>query len=88
MRRVLMKNINGLAHYIFSFDWQIGSTTISVGGIVSFFFILIVTFSLSKAISNVLQDSWVIKTMPKGTSSGTSMVLRIIRRKLKVQIII
>lgn len=63
---------------IFSFDWEVGGISISVGGIVSFFVILIVTFALSKAISNVLRDDWVINTMPKGSSSGTSMVLRII----------
>ncbi len=63
---------------LFSAEWNIGSIKISIGDILSFFLILFITFLISKIISKVLKDEWVIKTMPKGTSSGLSMVTRII----------
>lgn len=74
---VLTKFINKISQ-IFTLRWEMGSVSISIGGILSFLMILIVTFSLTRIISNVLNDEWVIKTLPKGTSSGTSMVMRIV----------
>jgi len=63
---------------LFSAEWNLGSIKISIGDILSFILILLITFLISGVISKVLKDEWVIKAMPKGTSSGLSMVARII----------
>lgn len=63
---------------VFNLKWELGSIKISIGGILLFFIILIVTIFTSNVIGNVLKDDWVIHTLPKGSSSGISMVLRII----------
>jgi small-conductance mechanosensitive channel len=63
---------------VFSFHWELGSVSISIGGILSFLLILMVTFFISRIIASLLKDEWAIRSLPKGSSSGTSMVLRII----------
>lgn len=58
--------------------WEIGESVISLGGILAFLGILIITLLIAKLIANILQDDWMIKVLPRGLASGISLLLRII----------
>ena len=58
--------------------WEIGETVISLGGILAFIGIFIVTLLIAKLIANILQDDWMINVLPRGLASAISLLLRII----------
>ena len=66
--------INGLMHI----EWEIGETTISLGGVLAFFSIFIITLILSKLASTIFQDDWMVKILPRGAAPAISLVLRIL----------
>lgn len=57
--------------------WEVGSVTISIGGIISFFFILFVTFLLARLIKELINDHIIpVKKSAKGLPNAFSMVFR------------
>jgi len=58
--------------------WQIGEMTISLGGILAFSSIFIITLLLAKLAASIFQDEWMIKTLPRGVAPAISLLLRII----------
>ncbi len=57
--------------------WEIGKMTISLGGMLSFLTIFIVTLILAKLIATIFLDDWMIKILPRGVAPAISLVLRI-----------
>lgn len=75
----VIKYVKDLLSDFMEIKWDVGELTISLGGIFSFLFILIITVIITKIISNVLRDDWIEnKALPKGSSPAISIVLRII----------
>ena len=58
--------------------WEIGETVISLGGILAFIGIFVVTILLAKLVATILQDDWMINILPRGLASAISLILRII----------
>lgn len=56
----------------------IGESSISVGGVLSFTSIFVVTLLLSKLASSIFQDEWMINSLPRGIAPAISLLLRII----------
>lgn len=59
-------------------QWVIGEATISLGGLLSFLIIFIITLILSKITSTLFQDDWMINLFPRGVAIAISLMLRII----------
>jgi hypothetical protein len=55
--------------------WQIGEMTISLGGILAFSSIFIITLVLAKVAASIFQDDWMIKTLPRGVAPAISLLL-------------
>ena len=58
--------------------WEIGETIISLGGILAFIGIFVITILLAKLVATILQDDWMINILPRGLASAISLLLRII----------
>jgi len=58
--------------------WEIGETVISLGGILAFIGIFVITILLAKLVATILQDDWMINILPRGLASAISLILRII----------
>ena len=58
--------------------WIIGKATISLGGILSFIIIFIVTLIFSKLTASLFQDDWMINLFPRGVAIAISLLLRIV----------
>lgn len=58
--------------------WEVGETTISLGGILSFTFIISITLLISKLASSIFQDEWMINILPRGIAPAISLMLRIV----------
>ncbi len=58
--------------------WEVGETVISLGGILAFIGIFVITILLAKLIATILQDDWMINILPRGLASAISLILRII----------
>jgi len=58
--------------------WEVGEMTISLGGILAFSTIFIITLVLAKLAASIFQDEWMIKTLPRGVAPAISLLLRII----------
>jgi len=65
--------INGLMHI----HWEVGETTISLGGILAFVSIFIITIILAKLTSTIFQDDWMVNILPRGIGPAISLILRI-----------
>ena len=59
-------------------EWNIGEMTISLGGILAFVGIFIITLVLAKIISSIFLDEWMNKLLPRGAAPAISLTLRII----------
>lgn len=59
-------------------EWLVGEVTISLGGIIAFSSIVVVTLLIAKLIANIFQDEWVINMLPRGASSAMSLMLKIL----------
>ena len=59
-------------------EWNIGEMTISLGGILAFSSISIITLLLAKLAASIFQDEWVVKTLPRGIAPAISLLLRIV----------
>lgn len=57
--------------------WKIGEMMISLGGILAFLTIFIVTLILAKLVATIFLDDWMIKILPRGAAPAMSLVLRI-----------
>ena len=66
--------VNELMHV----TWEIGEMTISLGGILAFLTISIVTLILAKLVAAIFLDDWMINILPRGVAPAISLVLRII----------
>lgn len=63
---------------IMQIEWLVGEVTISLGGILAFLSIIIVTILLAKLVATIFQDEWMIEILPRGASSAMSLILRIL----------
>ena len=60
-------------------SWTVGTTTISVGGIISFVVIIVITFLLSRWVRKFfMQDYPMLTRLPKGIPAAISMISRYI----------
>jgi len=59
-------------------EWEIGEMTISLGSVLGFTTIFIITLLLAKLAASIFQDEWMIKTLPRGVAPAISLLLRII----------
>ena len=59
-------------------EWQIGKMTISLGGILSFGGILLITILIAKLGAAIFEDDWMIEILPRGIAPAISLILRII----------
>lgn len=57
--------------------WVLGETTISLGGILSFLTIFIITILIAKLIASIFLDEWMVSILPRGIAPGISLTLRI-----------
>jgi small-conductance mechanosensitive channel len=58
--------------------WEIGEMTISLGGILSFIGIFIVSLIVAKIAASIFQDEWMANVLPRGIAPAISLVLRIV----------
>jgi len=58
--------------------WEIGEMTISLGGILSFIGIFIMTLVISKVAAEIFQDEWMVNVLPRGVAPAISLLLRIV----------
>ncbi|GGZ90711.1 mechanosensitive ion channel family protein [Algibacter mikhailovii] len=63
---------------IIALEWQIGEMTISLGGMLAFAGIFIITLILSKLAAAIFQDEWMVNVLPRGIAPAISLVLRIV----------
>ncbi|MCD6544322.1 MAG: mechanosensitive ion channel [Flavobacteriaceae bacterium] len=66
--------VNELMHV----TWEIGEMTISLGGILAFLTISMVTLLIAKLVAAIFSDDWMINILPRGVAPAISLVLRII----------
>ena len=59
-------------------EWMLGEMTISLGGIIAFASIFVVTLILAKILGALFQDEWMVNVLPRGVAPAISLVLRII----------
>lgn len=59
-------------------QWQIGEMTISLGGILAFVGIFIITLFIAKISAALFQDEWMVNVLPRGIAPAISLVLRIV----------
>ncbi|PHS65661.1 MAG: hypothetical protein COB12_07110 [Flavobacterium sp.] len=69
---------NNWVNDLMAIKWEIGETIISLGGILAFISIFIVTILIAKLIATILQDDWMVNVLPRGLASAISLILRII----------
>jgi small-conductance mechanosensitive channel len=63
---------------ILMIKWIVGEMTISLGGILAFVGIIIVTFVIAKVAGAIFQDEWMVNVLPRGMGPAISLVLRIV----------
>ena len=63
---------------LMTIQWDIGEMTISLGGLLAFLGIFIITLILSKLTATIFQDDWMINVLPRGIAPAISLILRII----------
>lgn len=59
-------------------DWKIGDAKISLGSILSFTSLIVVSLLIAKLVASIFQDQWLLKVLPRGVAPATSLVLRIV----------
>ena len=69
--------INGY-NEILAIEWRVGEMTISLGGLLAFALIFIVTLVISKIAATLFQDEWMVNVLPRGIAPAISLVLRIV----------
>jgi small-conductance mechanosensitive channel len=74
----VIRYVRELLYNLMDKKWQIGELTISLGGIISFLFILMLTIIITRLIGGFFKDDWIKKSsLPKGSYGVISIVLRI-----------
>jgi potassium-dependent mechanosensitive channel len=63
---------------LMAINWQIGEMTISLGGILAFAGIFIVSLILAKLVANIFLDNWMINVLPRGVAPAISLLMRIV----------
>lgn len=63
---------------ILAVNWKIGEMSLSVGGILSFLFIFLITMFIARMVANIFQDEWLIKVLPRGIAPAISLITRIV----------
>ena len=63
---------------IISIEWRVGEMTISLGGILAFVGIFIITLAIAKIAAAIFQDEWMVNVLPRGIAPAISLVLRIV----------
>jgi small-conductance mechanosensitive channel len=59
-------------------EWEVGEMTISLGGILAFLGIFILSLVLAKLAAAIFQDEWMVNILPRGVAPAISLLLRII----------
>ncbi|WKK65860.1 mechanosensitive ion channel family protein [Lutimonas zeaxanthinifaciens] len=59
-------------------EWMVGEMTISLGGILAFVGIFIITLIIAKIAATLFQDEWMVNVLPRGVAPAISLVLRIV----------
>ncbi len=63
---------------LMALHWQIGEMNISLGGILSFIGIFVLTLIIAKMAAALFQDEWMVNVLPRGIAPAISLVLRIV----------
>ena len=63
---------------ILMIKWMIGEMTISLGGVLAFVGIVIITFIIARVAGAIFQDEWMVNVLPRGMGPAISLVLRIV----------
>jgi len=63
---------------LMTIHWEAGEMTISLGGILSFLGIFILSLFLAKLAAAIFQDEWMVKALPRGVAPVVSLLLRIV----------
>jgi len=63
---------------LIAMEWRVGEMTISLGGVLAFLGIFIITLMISKIAAALFQDEWMVNVLPRGISPAISLVLRIV----------
>ncbi|MDN3641591.1 mechanosensitive ion channel [Lutimonas halocynthiae] len=69
--------INGY-NDILAIEWRVGEMTISLGGLLAFAVIFIMTLVIAKLAATLFQDEWMVNVLPRGVAPAISLVLRIV----------
>ncbi len=63
---------------ILMIKWVVGEMTISLGGILAFIGIVIITLIIAKVAGAIFQDEWMVNVLPRGVGPAISLMLRIV----------
>lgn len=63
---------------LIAMEWRVGEMTISLGGILAFVGIFIITLVIAKIAAALFQDEWMVNVLPRGVAPAISLVLRIV----------
>ena len=74
----LLSIISNWWEEILMIKWILGEMTISLGGILAFLGIIIITFIIARVAGAVFQDEWMVNFLPRGMGPAISLVLRIV----------
>jgi small-conductance mechanosensitive channel len=74
----LMGTLTSWWEEILMIKWEVGEMTISLGGIMAFAGIVIVTLIIAKIAAAIFQDEWMVNVLPRGMGPAISLVLRIV----------
>jgi len=73
----LLKPVQDLIDSIMDVKFVIASVAISIGGIISFFLIVLFTYIFVHFVKSIFKDEWVTKSsLPRGTADSISMLIR------------
>ena len=74
----VIKYVIDLVTDFMKIKWEFGELNISLGGIISFLIIVVITLLITKIITHLFKEEWLEHTaLPKGSSPAISIVLRV-----------
>jgi small-conductance mechanosensitive channel len=73
----IYSNITEWVYESLEIGWKIGDMRISLGSILTFIFLFVITLLIAKLLAAIFQDDWMIQTLPRGVAPAISLLLRI-----------
>ena len=70
-------NILEWVYGLLDVTWDLGDMKISLGSILSFIILFVITLLFAKLLATIFQDEWMIQTLPRGVAPAISLLLRI-----------